>query len=114
MTDDSLEGDTLHAYVRSYGTEEALLDELLKQEGAPLVDERRPILLQGELANPYRLQEMNMGPLPLLPVRLEDLQNVGRRAGPARRIPRCPPRHPRTYTGLVGGKPPRFGFQRAA
>ncbi|MEC7508491.1 MAG: hypothetical protein VX965_05565, partial [Candidatus Thermoplasmatota archaeon] len=66
MTDDSLEGDTLHAYYCSYGTEEGLLDEILKQEGAPLVDERRPILLQGELANPYRLQEMNMGPLPLL------------------------------------------------
>ena len=73
MTDESVEGDALHAYVRSYGTQEALLDELLKQEGAPLVDERRPILRQGELANPYRLQEMNMGPLPLLPVRLEGI-----------------------------------------
>ena len=73
MTEDLLEGEALKAYVGSYGTDDCALDELLEQAGAPPLRERRPILLQGELANPYRLQEMNMGPLPLIPVRLEGI-----------------------------------------
>ena len=73
MTQEPLSGETLAAYVGAYGTEDATLDELLNQANAPLLSDRRPILLQGELANPYRLQEMRMGPMPLLPVRLEGI-----------------------------------------
>ena len=62
MTQEPLSGETLAAYVGAYGTEGATLDELLNQANAPLLSDRRPILLQGELANPYRLQEMRMGP----------------------------------------------------
>ncbi|MGB0235809.1 MAG: hypothetical protein ACPHF0_00535 [Poseidonia sp.] len=73
MTEQPLEGEALRAYLGSYGTGNGTLDELLQQAGGPSLRERRPILLQGELANPYRLQEMNMGPLPLIPVRLEGI-----------------------------------------
>ena len=73
VTDGVLEGEDLKTYFRRYGTKEASLDELLRANESPSIDERRPILLQGELANPYRLQEMNIGPLPLLSVRLEGL-----------------------------------------
>ena len=73
MTQDALSGETLAAYVGAYGTDDATLDDLLNQANAPLLSDRRPILLQGELANPYRLQEMGVGPLPLLPVRLEGI-----------------------------------------
>ncbi len=69
-SDAPLAGPLLMDYLGQFGTAEASLDELLRACDAPLIAERRPILLQGELANPYRLQEMNMGPLPLLTVRL--------------------------------------------
>ncbi|MGB1097777.1 MAG: hypothetical protein ACPG34_00660 [Poseidonia sp.] len=59
MTEQPLEGEALRAYLGSYGTGNGTLDELLQQAGAPSLRERRPILLQGELANPYRLQEMS-------------------------------------------------------
>ncbi len=68
-----LAGPLLLDYLGKFGTVEASLDELLGQLGAPLIAERRPILLQGELANPYRLQAINMGPLPILTVRLEGI-----------------------------------------
>ena len=72
-SDTLLEGPLLTDYLGQFGTAEASLDELLQGLEAPLIAERRPILLQGELANPYRLQEMNMGPIPLLTVRLEGI-----------------------------------------
>jgi hypothetical protein len=65
--------DAVLAYAEHYRTNESTLASLLKSEGAPPLSERRPILLQGELANPYRLQEMGMDALPLLPVRLEGI-----------------------------------------
>ena len=80
MTENLLEGEALKAYVGSYGTGDGTLDELLEQAGAPPLRERRPILLQGELANPYRLQEMNMGPLPLIPFVLRAFAERGRTA----------------------------------
>ena len=58
FTDSVLKGEDLKAYFRRYGTKEASLDELLRANESPSIDERRPILLQGELANPYRLQEI--------------------------------------------------------
>jgi|TARA_Y100000991_G_scaffold47041_1_gene33451 hypothetical protein len=73
VSDDLLEGTLLKDYVSQFGTATTSLDDLLQELDAPLIADRRPILLQGELANPYRLQEMNMGPLPLLTVRLEGI-----------------------------------------
>lgn len=72
-TEGVLEGENLKAHVRRFGTQDMLLDELLAADGSPLIEERRPILLQGELANPYRLQEINIGTLPLFTVRLEGI-----------------------------------------
>jgi hypothetical protein len=60
-------------YARGYEANGRLLDDVLMSCGAEPLEHRRPILLQGELANPYRLQEMGMTAMPLLPVRLEDL-----------------------------------------
>ena len=71
--DEVLQGPTLKAYLKRFGTTTKSLDELLSEASAPLVEERRHILLQGELANPYRLQDIGIGPLPLLTVRLEGI-----------------------------------------
>ena len=68
-----LDGDAVLEYARGYAANGTSLDDMLVACGAEPLEGRRPILLQGELANPYRLQEMGMSPLPLLPVRLEDL-----------------------------------------
>ena len=68
-----LSRDGIIAIAQSYQHETIGLDQLLQQNNAPLLSERYPILLTGECANPYRLQDMMIGPLPLLLVRLEHL-----------------------------------------
>ncbi|MGB0515722.1 MAG: hypothetical protein ACPGKR_02125 [Poseidonia sp.] len=73
VSNDELRGDALQAYVRRFGTTNHSLEELLASANAAPLEQRRPILLQGELANPYRLRDINMGPLPLLTVRLEGI-----------------------------------------
>ena len=70
VLNDGLRGDAFQAYVRRFGTTKHSLEELLASANAAPLEQRRPILLQGELANPYRLRDINMGPLPLLTVRL--------------------------------------------
>ena len=69
----TLSGETLQAYIAQYRSGTSTLEELLLAHNAAPLAERRPILLQGELANPYRLQDIGMPALPLLPVRLEGL-----------------------------------------
>ncbi len=61
----------LTSYLADFGTETDSIDALLDAQNAPSMSQRRPILLLGELANPYRLQDINIGPLPIFPVRLE-------------------------------------------
>ena len=68
---DVLGGQTLLDHVSKYTHGEAALASLLDQEGVAGLEERRPLLVLGELANPHRLAMMNMGVLPLLAVRLE-------------------------------------------
>ena len=51
-SDTLLAGSLLTDYLGRFGTTEASLDELLRARNAPLIAERRPILLQGELATP--------------------------------------------------------------
>ena len=69
----TLDKEAVLAYAGQYASQQLTLNDLLSEYGAPLLSERRPILLLGELANPYRLQDMGMGVLPLLPVRLEGI-----------------------------------------
>ena len=69
--EDELDVEGLRTYARQYASAEAGLDDLLSADGSEGISERRPILLQGELANPYKLQDIGMASMPLLPVRLE-------------------------------------------
>ena len=68
-----LDGKALTSYLAGYGTENDSLDAVLGAQGVAPMAQRRPILLLGELANPYRLQDINIGPLPVFPVRIEDV-----------------------------------------
>lgn len=67
----TLTANGLTSYLADFGTETDSIDALLDAQNAPSMSQRRPILLLGELANPYRLQDINIGPLPIFPVRLE-------------------------------------------
>ena len=67
----TLTANGLTSYLADFGTETDSIDALLDAQSAPSMSQRRPILLLGELANPYRLQDINIGPLPIFPVRLE-------------------------------------------
>ena len=71
--EDELDVEGLRTYARQYASAEAGLDDLLSADGSEGISERRPILLQGELANPYKLQDIGMASMPLLPVRLEGI-----------------------------------------
>ena len=49
--------------IADWKTESGLsIDAILQQEDAAPMNERRPILLLGELANPHRLANINAGP----------------------------------------------------
>ena len=51
----------------------ALLPDLLAAEGAAPLEQRWPLLLLGELANPYRLADLRCEVAPIFRVRLSDL-----------------------------------------
>ena len=68
-----LSGAALQAYCSSFTSNQGTVDELLASQNAPPMAQRRPFLLLGELANPYRLQDIRIGPLPIYTVRLSDL-----------------------------------------
>ena len=68
-----LAGPSLQAYCSTFTSESGTVDELLAAHDAPPMQERRPFLLLGELANPYRLQDLGIGPLPIYTVRLSGL-----------------------------------------
>ena len=59
--------------VRNLPATAGTVDELLAAHEAPPMSERRPFLLLGELANPYRLQDIGIGPLPIYTIRLSGL-----------------------------------------
>ena len=71
--DETLDRKGVETYVAGFGNESTSLSDLLLAHDAPPLAERKAVLLLGELANPYRLQDMGMGVLPLIPVRLEGL-----------------------------------------
>ena len=49
------------------------IDSILSTLGAPSMQERRLILLIGELANPSRLYDIGAGPMPIINVRIDDV-----------------------------------------
>ena len=49
------------------------VDSILSRLGVPLMQERKLILLTGELANPSRLYEIGAGPMPIINVRIDDV-----------------------------------------
>lgn len=65
--------DELISFANGYTHQSISLGDMLEKENTENIDQRYPILLNGECANPYRLQDINIGPLPLLVVRLEDV-----------------------------------------
>ncbi len=68
-----LTGSSLQQYCVEFSSERGSVEDLLSEHGAPPMSERRPFLLLGELANPYRLQDIGIGPLPIYTVRLSGL-----------------------------------------
>ena len=68
-----LSGQNLQQYCSAFTSEKGTVDDLLSiHEGAPM-SQRRPFLLLGELANPYRLQDIGVGPMPIFTVRITGL-----------------------------------------
>ncbi len=68
-----LAGQTLQSYCGDFSSESKTVEGLLAEHGGASMQERRPFLLLGELANPYRLQDIGVGPLPIYTVRLSGL-----------------------------------------
>ena len=68
-----LKGESLHAYCSSFESEQGTVDDLLAEHGGAPMTQRRPFLLLGEMANPYRLQDIGLGPMPIYTVRLTNL-----------------------------------------
>ena len=71
--EEMLEGQSLQAYCADFTSGSGTVDELLATHGAPPMSDRKPFLLLGELANPYRLQDIGIGPLPIYTIRLSGL-----------------------------------------
>ena len=69
----TLEGAELQKYLSCYASDCANIEQLIEEHGGSAMSERRPFLLLGELANPYRLQDINIGVLPIFTIRLEGL-----------------------------------------
>ena len=69
----TLQGAELQKYLSCYASDSANIEQLIEEHNAPAMSERRPFLLLGELANPYRLQDINIGVLPIFTIRLEEL-----------------------------------------
>ena len=68
-----LQGAELQSYLCSFASDSATVEQLIGKHGGAAMSERRPFLLLGELANPYRLQDLNIGVLPVFTIRLEGL-----------------------------------------
>ncbi len=69
----TLSGADLQAYCGQFTSSTESVDSLLALHDAPGMDVRRPFLLLGELANPYRLLDLKVGPLPIFTVRISGL-----------------------------------------
>ena len=54
----NLEGAELQSYLCSFASDTAPIEQLIAKHDGAAMSERRPFLLLGELANPYRLQDL--------------------------------------------------------
>ena len=71
-----LSGPALQAYCASFTSTEGTVEHLLAEQSAPPMAHRRPFLLLGELANPYRLQDIRIGAMPIYTVRITNLSRT--------------------------------------
>ena len=71
---ESMTVDELASEIGTWETDSGMsIDEILNTEGAPPLNDRRVILLTGELANPSRLADIRVGALPIINVRIDDI-----------------------------------------
>jgi hypothetical protein len=63
----------IQQYCSNFTTEGKSIDSILSQENSELLQDRKPFLLLGELANPFQLNRLNIGPMPIFTIRLENL-----------------------------------------
>ncbi|MBT3420331.1 MAG: hypothetical protein HN433_04025, partial [Euryarchaeota archaeon] len=63
----------IQQYCSNYTSEGKTIDSILSLEKAELLQDRKPFLLLGELANPFQLNRLNIGPMPIFTIRLENL-----------------------------------------
>lgn len=68
-----LSGSELAEHFAQFFIGQTPLNDHLKAQEVDLLSKRHPILLLGELANPYCLQDINVGPLPIFPCRIQDV-----------------------------------------
>lgn len=73
QSNEVLDTSSLQVYCAQFMSDGGTVEQLLSEHNAPAMKERRPFLLLGELANPYRLQDIGIGPLPIYTVRLSGL-----------------------------------------
>jgi hypothetical protein len=72
--DDMFDLDALRSWAGTLKDDQGeSLGDLLNAEGAAPLDQRRPFLMLGELANPFRLASLQAEAVPILRVRLEGL-----------------------------------------
>ena len=71
--DSVLSGARLQEYCGAFQSAEQTVDEMLQSYDEAPMAERRPFLLLGELANPYRLQDIGIGAMPIFTSRVSEL-----------------------------------------
>ena len=65
--------EEIQQYCSQFTSEGKTIDAILSLENAELLKDRKPFLILGELANPFQLNRLNIGPLPIFTIRLENL-----------------------------------------
>jgi len=73
VSKDPLNLQEMQQYCSDFTCEGETIDSILSQENAELLQDRKPFLLLGELANPFQLNRLNIGPMPIFIIRLENL-----------------------------------------
>ena len=70
---DEISFDSLKQSLALSEVDNTTLEQFLIANSAPLLSERMPILLLGELANPFQLARLRLGSVPVINVRLQNL-----------------------------------------
>ncbi len=71
--DDMLSLEGIQKFCSNFSSGESSIAQILELENAENMGLRKPFLLLGELANPFQLNRLNLGPIPIFIVRLENL-----------------------------------------